>query len=64
MMAVTIRFLVLCFSIILGFIGPSLAGDERPTLGDDGLYHYNWYHQSFFELADDVDEADRSKSRR
>jgi len=38
MMAVTIRFLVLCFSIIL-------------------LYHYNWYHQSFFELADDIDEA-------
>ena len=57
MMAATIRFLVLSFSIILGFTGPSLAGDERPTLGDDGLYHYNWYHQSFFELADDLDEA-------
>ena len=54
-MAVALRFLVLCFSIILGFIGPSLAGDERPTLGDDGLYHYNLYHQSFFEIADDID---------
>ena len=56
-MAATIRFLVLSFSIILGFSGPSLAGDDRPTLGDDGLYHYNWYHQSFFELAYDLDEA-------
>jgi hypothetical protein len=36
MMAVTIRFLVLCFSIILGFISPSLAGDETPTLAEDG----------------------------
>ena len=57
MMAVTIRFLILCFSIILGSTGPSFAGDAKPTLGDDGLYHYNWYHQSFFELADDIDEA-------
>ena len=56
-MAVTIRFLILCFSITLGFTSPSFAGDEKPTLGDDGLYHYNWYHQSFFELADDIDEA-------
>ena len=56
-MTATISFLVLCFSVVLGFSSPSFAGDEKPTLGDDGLYHYNWYHQSFFELADDIDEA-------
>ena len=33
------------------------AGDLKPTLGDDGIYHYDWYHQSFFELKDDIDEA-------
>ena len=53
-MTATISFLVLCFSVVLGFTSPSFAGDEKPTLGDDGLYHYNWYHQSFFELADEL----------
>lgn len=33
------------------------AGDLEATLGDDGIYHYDWYHQSFLEIADDVDEA-------
>jgi thioredoxin-related protein len=33
------------------------ADDLKPTLGDDGIYHYDWYHQSFFELSDDINEA-------
>jgi len=48
---------VLSFFALLGFPGSASAGDLKPTMGDDGIYHYDWYHQSFFELADDVDEA-------
>ena len=33
------------------------AGDMTPTMGEDGIYHYDWYHQSFLELADDLEEA-------
>ena len=33
------------------------AGDGAPTMGEDGIYHYDWYHQSFLELADDLEEA-------
>ena len=33
------------------------AGDAAPTMGEDGIYHYDWYHQSFLELADDLEEA-------
>ncbi|NBT41290.1 MAG: thioredoxin [Alphaproteobacteria bacterium] len=43
--------------VIIGFPFLAQAGDTSPTLGDDGIYHYNWYHQSFFEMADDIDEA-------
>ena len=42
-----------CFALNPG----ARAGDLKPTLGDDGIYHYDWYHQSFFELKDDIDEA-------
>ena len=48
---------VLSFFALLGFLGSASAGVLKPTMGDDGIYHYDWYHQSFFELADDVDEA-------
>jgi thioredoxin-related protein len=37
--------------------GKTQAGELSPTLGDDGHYFYDWYHQSFFELPDDLDEA-------
>ena len=38
--------LMACFLLISG----AAAGDLKPTMGDDGIYHYDWYHQSFFEL--------------
>ena len=41
--------------VIIGFPFLAQAGDTSPTLGDDGIYHYNWYHQSFFEMADDIE---------
>ena len=33
------------------------AGDETPTLAEDGMYHFDWYHQSFLEFEDDINEA-------
>jgi thioredoxin-related protein len=43
--------------LLLGVASPLRAGDLTPTLGDDGLYHYDWYHQSFLELSEDIDQA-------
>lgn len=37
--------------------GTAAAGDLEPTMGEDGIYHYDWYHQSFLELGDDLEEA-------
>lgn len=37
--------------------GPALADDLKPALGEDGIYHYDWYHQSFLELGDDLQDA-------
>jgi thioredoxin-related protein len=34
-----------------------------PTLGEDGLYHFDWYLQSFLDLKDDLDAATRSGKR-
>lgn len=33
------------------------AGELEPTLGEDGMYHYDWYHQSFLEMEDDINES-------
>ena len=38
-------------------ISMAAAGDKTPTMGEDGIYHYDWYHQSFLELANDLEEA-------
>ena len=54
------QVIVSCFQAIficLLIMSSAGAGDRKPTLGDDGIYHYDWYHQSFFELKDDIDEA-------
>ncbi len=52
----------LCISLIAVIIcflfnSKAQAGELSPTLGDDGHYFYDWYHQSFFELSDDLEEA-------
>jgi thioredoxin-related protein len=33
------------------------AGNVTPTLAEDGMYHFDWYHQSFLEFEDDINEA-------
>ena len=35
-------------------ISPAVAA---PTLGDDGMYYFDWYLQSFLDLSDDVATA-------
>lgn len=39
---------------------PALA---RATLGDDGLYHLDWYLESFLDLAEDIDSASAKGKR-
>lgn len=44
---------------------PALAAEDllpEPTLGDNGLYVHDWYHEGFLELSDDLaDAADQGK---
>lgn len=56
-MKILMQKLCVFFAAILLTISFSLAGEFEPTLGDDGIYHYDWYHQSFLELEDDLEEA-------
>jgi thioredoxin-related protein len=42
--------------LVMGFSG-ARAGDTEPRLGDDGMYHFDWYYQSFLEFEDDINEA-------
>jgi len=49
--------LVMAAMMTLTFSQMAKAGDMTPTMGEDGIYHYDWYHQSFLELADDLEEA-------
>lgn len=46
-------------ALVFGLIATQAvwAGETAPTMGEDGIYHYDWYHQSFLELADDIEEA-------
>lgn len=47
------------FALTLGLFwgGVGKTSDLEPYLGDDGIYHYDWFHQSFLELADDLADA-------
>ncbi len=44
----------------LGLALPGLAADAdrvEPVLNDDGLYTQEWFHESFLDLAEDLEEA-------
>lgn len=36
---------------------------SKPVLGDDGMYHFDWYQESFLDLAEDVATA-KDKGKR
>ncbi len=40
----------------LPFAATARAADA-PKLGDDGLYHFDWYLESFLDFAEDLDAA-------
>ncbi len=56
-MAPYFRYFGVILTILIGLTSLARAGELKPTLGDDGLYHFDWYHQSFLELSEDIDEA-------
>ena len=52
----------LAVSLLVFSLSSVRADPLVPTMGDDGLYHYDWYHQSFLDLRDDLaDAADADK---
>jgi thioredoxin-related protein len=36
---------------------PTLALGPAPKLGEDGLYHFDWYLESFLDIAEDIATA-------
>ena len=53
----SVATLAMALGLVLMPLSMAKAGDMAPTMGEDGIYHYDWYHQSFLELADDLEEA-------
>lgn len=51
---------ILCLMLAFVFVSSSSARADplTPTMGEDGLYHYDWYHQSFLDLRDDLVDAE------
>lgn len=61
-LAVTRRTVIagLGASALLGTAGPARAAAK---LGEDGLYHMDWYLESFLEIADDLTTATKNSRR-
>ena len=50
--------------VVTGVSGPAMAEDLiKPTRSDDGLYHHEWFKDSFLDLKDDLQEADEAGKR-
>ena len=58
-----IKLLIVFFiSIFVGFASANLvfANEkmlQKPIIGEDGLYHQKWFHESFLDLKEDLAEA-------
>ncbi len=50
-------------SVLLGFSVTSLAAHAQPKLGEDGMYHFDWYLESFLNLNEDIESAATSGKR-
>lgn len=46
-------------ALILATVGAAFSrpADAAPKLADDGMYHFDWYLESFLDLAEDVETA-------
>lgn len=52
-----IILMALSVLLLMATLSVAHANYSKPTLGDDGHYHFDWYHQSFLELSDDLEDA-------
>lgn len=55
------RLFAAVFGAVLLWAAPGLAAE--PKLGDDGLYHQDWFLQSLLDLRDDLAEAQAAGKR-
>lgn len=53
--------LALCALLAVAF--PVAAEPYAPKLGDDGLYHQDWFVNSFLDLKDDLADAAKANKR-
>lgn len=51
----------LCLALAALWAGPAAA--YEPKMGDDGLYHQDWFHEGFLDLRDDLAEATKQGKR-
>ncbi len=50
--------------VVTGIAAPDVAADLiKPTRSDDGLYHHEWFKESFLDLKEDLQEADEAGKR-
>lgn len=57
------RALFAAFALML-FVAPAGAAEKyTPKLGDNGLYHQDWFLNSFLDLKDDLAEATKAGKR-
>jgi thioredoxin-related protein len=50
-------------ALALAAIAAPARAASAPTLGEDGLYHFDWYLESFLDLKDDIDTATSNGKR-
>lgn len=44
-------------------LAPARAAVSPPKLGDDGMYHFDWYLESFLDFKEDLDAANAKGKR-
>ena len=58
------RLLAALFAVALTWTLPVQAAEKySPRLGDDGLYHQDWFVHSFLDLKEDLAEATKAGKR-
>lgn len=57
------RELILAASAALAVPAYAQAPVVKPVLEEDGMYHFNWYLESFLDTAEDIATATQNKKR-
>lgn len=53
----------LLLALLLVFALPAAAQPYQPKVGDDGLYHQDWFVNSFLDLREDLADAAKAGKR-